>query len=182
MTDKKSTLWATAYHEAGHAVAATAYGKGIRRQGATIVPDLKGALGSVWMRKHIPGDPSVAYSLTGRMRLRIEEDIMVSLAGPIAQRCFRPSSVRSHHGRGDHEAAIDLLMYIVGDERELKAYWRLLMVRTENFVRLPFRWMQIEAIAKALMEKKDAWPRRTQAAICRRPGRAYQLEAAAFAR
>jgi hypothetical protein len=36
MTDKKSTLWATAYHEAGHAVAALAYGKGIRRQGATI--------------------------------------------------------------------------------------------------------------------------------------------------
>jgi hypothetical protein len=94
MTDKKSTLWATAYHEAGHAVAAMAYGKGIRRQGATIVPDPKrGAAGTVYMLKHIPGDPSVggAYrgdSLTGRMRLRIEEDIIVSLAGPVAQRCF----------------------------------------------------------------------------------------------
>jgi hypothetical protein len=59
MTDKKSALWAIAYHEAGHAVAAMAYGKGIRRQGAAIVLDLKGAVGSVWMRKHIPGDPSV---------------------------------------------------------------------------------------------------------------------------
>jgi hypothetical protein len=164
LTDKKSTLWATAYHEAGHAVAAMAYGKGIRRQGATIVPDPKrGAAGTVYMLKHIPGDPSVggAYrgdSLTGRMRLRIEEDIIVSLAGLVAQRCFRPSSVRSHHGRSDHEAALDLLTYIVGDERELKAYWRLLRVRTENFVRSPPRWMQIEAIAKALMEKKTLGP------------------------
>jgi hypothetical protein len=154
--DKKSTLWATAYHEAGHAVAAMAYGKGIRRQGATIVP-AKGELGSVWMLKHIPGDPSVDL-LTPRMRVRIEEDIIVSLAGGAAQRKFRPSSVRSYHARSDREAAIDLLMYIVGDERELKAYWRLLMVRTENFVRLPFRWMQIEAIAKALMEKKALGP------------------------
>jgi hypothetical protein len=164
MTDKKGTLWATAYHEAGHVVAALAYGKGIRRQGATIVPNLKrGAAGTVYMLKHIPGDPSAggAYRgdrLTGRMRLRIEEDVMVSLAGPAAQRCFRPSSVRSHHGRSDHEAALDLLTYMVGDERELQAYWRWLMVRTENFVRLPPRWMQIEAIAKALIEKKTLGP------------------------
>jgi hypothetical protein len=94
------------------------------------------------------------HLLTGRMCLRIEEDVMVSLAGGVAQRCFRPSSVRSYHSRSDHESALGLLMYIVGDERELKAYWRLLMVRTENFVRLPFRWMQIEAIAKALMKKR----------------------------
>ena len=108
-------LWATAYHEAGHAVAALAYGKGIRRQGATIVRNAEGAAGSVYMLKHIPGDPSVD-SLTGRMRLRIEEDVIVLLAGGIAQREFRASSLRSYHGRSDHEAAIDLLMYIVGDE------------------------------------------------------------------
>jgi hypothetical protein len=96
--------------------------------------------------------------VTDVLILRIEEDVMVSLAGGVAQRCFRPSSVRSYHSRSDRESAIDLLMYIVGDERELKAYFRLLMVRTENFVRLPFRWMQIEAIAKALMEKKTLSP------------------------
>jgi hypothetical protein len=152
-TVKKSTLWATAYHEAGHAVAAMAYGKGIRRQGATIIPNLRGAAGSVYMTMHIPGDPSVD-SLTRRMRLRIEEDVMVMLAGGIAQRCFRPSSVRNHHGRSDRDAAYDLLMHTVADERELQAYWRLLIVRTENFVRLPVRWRQIEAAAKALMEKK----------------------------
>jgi hypothetical protein len=77
-------LWATAYHEAGHVVAAIAYRRGIRRQGATIVPT-KGVAGSVWMLKHIPGDPSVDM-LTGRMRLRIEEDVIVSLAGGAAQR------------------------------------------------------------------------------------------------
>jgi hypothetical protein len=120
MTDKKSPLWATAYHEAGHAVAAIAYGKGIRRQGAPIVPDAEGALGSVWMLKHIPGDPS-AGTLNGRMRLRIEEDVIVKLAGGAAHRKFRPSSVRSYHSRTDNESAIDLLSYVVGDERELKA-------------------------------------------------------------
>jgi hypothetical protein len=156
-------LWATAYHEAGHVVAALAYRKGIRRQGTTIFPDAEGALGSVYMLKHIPGDPSVGGSyrgdlLTGRMRLRIEDDVIVSLAGGAAQRKFRPSSVRSYHGQSDNEAANDLLMYIVRDERELKAYWRLLMVRTENFVRNPMRWMQIEAIAKALMERKTHSP------------------------
>jgi hypothetical protein len=150
---KSTILWATAYHEAGHAVAAMAYGKGIRRQGATIVPDAERAAGSVYMLKHVPGDPSVDL-LTGRMRLRIEEDVIVSLAGGVAQREFRASSIRSYHGRSDREAAIDLLSYITGDERELKAYWRLLVVRTENFVRNAPRWMQIEAVAKALMEKK----------------------------
>jgi hypothetical protein len=157
-------LWAVAYHEAGHVVAALAYRRGIRRQGATIVPDAEGAGGSVSMLKHIPGDPSVSGSyrggdlLTGRMRLRIEEDVMVSLAGGIAQREFRPASVRSYHGRSDRKAANDLLLYVVRNERELRAYWRLLTIRTENFVRLPFRWMQIEAIAKALMEKNTLGP------------------------
>jgi hypothetical protein len=116
MTEQR--LWATAYHEAGHVVAAIAHGKGIRRQGATIIPDLKrGAAGTVYMLKHIPGDPSVAGAYrgdrqTGRMQLRIEEDVIVSLAGGVAQRKFRPSSVRSYHWRSDREAAIDLLMYI----------------------------------------------------------------------
>jgi hypothetical protein len=157
-------LWATAYHEAGHVVAALAYGKGIRRQGATIVPDLKrGAAGNVYMLKHIPGDPSVGGAYrgdrqTGRMRLRIEEDVIVRLAGGAAQRRFRPSSVRSYHSRTDNESATDLLMYIVGDERELKAYWRWLMVRTENFVRCPPRRMQIQSVAKALMERKTLSP------------------------
>jgi len=150
-------LWATAYHEAGHVVAALAYGKGIRRQGATIIPDAE-ALGTVHTLKHIPGDPSVDL-LTGRMRLRIEEDVIVSLAGGAAQRKFRPSSVRSHHVRRDQVAADRLLDYITVSERERHAYWRWLMVRAEDFVDDSFRWMQIEAVAKALMEKKTLGPK-----------------------
>lgn len=150
-------LWATAYHEAGHVVAAIAYRKGIRRQGATIVPDAKGAARSVYMLKHIPGNPEVDL-LTGRMRLRIEEDVIVSLAGRAAQHKFRPSSVRNYHARSDYHAAGDLLLYIVGDMGELEAYWRWLQVRTENFVANPMRWKQIEAVAKNLMERKTLRP------------------------
>jgi hypothetical protein len=65
----------------------------------------------------------------------------------------------------------------VGDEREPKAYLGLLMVRTENFVRTPMRWMQIEAIAKALMEKKTLGPGELRQLYVDAPGRAIQLEA-----
>jgi hypothetical protein len=146
-------LWAVAYHEAGHVVAALAYRRGIRRQGATIVPDAEGAVGSVSMLKHIPGDPSVDAH-TGKMRLRIEEVVLVSLAGGAAQRKHRPSSVRSYRARSDYDSAADLLIRIVGDVRELEAYFRWLMVRAENFVANPIHWLQIEAVAKALMERK----------------------------
>jgi hypothetical protein len=39
-----------------------------------------------------------------------------------------------------------------------EAYGRLLTIRTENFVRLRFRWTQIQAVANTLMEKKTLSP------------------------
>jgi hypothetical protein len=88
------------------------------------------------------------------MRLKVENRVIVALAGPVAQRTFRASSVRRHHGPSDHQGAIDLLSYFAGSSRQLEAYFKWLRVRTEDFVHSPVWWTQIDAIAAALLVHK----------------------------
>jgi hypothetical protein len=48
------------------------------------------------------------------------------LAGPAAQRRFRPSSWRSWHGGRDHEAAVDLALRLNGHEDAATAFLKWL--------------------------------------------------------
>jgi hypothetical protein len=58
---------ATAYHEAGHAVAAMQIGVGIGRKGLSIVPG-EGFAGFVHVLKGFSGNPEL--EVTGSMRLK----------------------------------------------------------------------------------------------------------------
>jgi hypothetical protein len=146
-------LEAVAYHEAGHAVVAFFLFTGIRKKGASIVADEETA-GRVHMRTTFNGDPNrLKYESSLRFRDGLEKAAMRSLAGEIAQRRFRPSSVRRHHAASDRETVMDCLAHLSEcDEELMRAYLKLLTIRTRNMV--AFYWPEITAVAEALTEKK----------------------------
>lgn len=148
-------LWATAYHEAGHAVIALYLGIGLGRHGVSIRPD-EDTHGHVGLRRGFRGNPETQNS--DRVRLGLERRAMVSLAGHEAQRQFRSSSVRRHHASQDRANAADCLSFNVGSSEELTAYLHLLQIRVRQIVKLPHIWAQITAVAAALIEKRQLTP------------------------
>ena len=103
-----ASLEVTAFHEAGHAVAA--WHAGLEIHSATIVPTprLDGCVthANPLYGVHLDCDGS------DEARLRAEAAIIVLLAGPAAQRRHNPRSWRSWYGSSDHERAADLAMRI----------------------------------------------------------------------
>jgi hypothetical protein len=145
---KYQQLRATAYHEAGHAVAAYVQGIGIGRKGVSVVRD-GDTDGRVYAHKGFNGNPE--YDRSGT-RLGAERRTVVTLAGEAAQRKFRVSSVRRYHAGSDWDNAVNLMSHFVASDRELSAYLELLRVRAEQLVENPECWAMIDAVATALME------------------------------
>lgn len=137
-------LEVTAYHEAGHAIAA--WRQRIAISSVTIKPgeDYSGRL--LFGRSRTPN----LDEATDRARLWSERRIITALAGPIAQRKYRPSSVRGWHAREDYHVAADLALHIQGSGKLATAYLRWLNVSTEALVSA--NWTHIEAVAAALLE------------------------------
>lgn len=137
-------LKSVAYHEAGHAAVAIRLGIGIGRKGVTIIPD-KHTLGWAQIRKGFSGNPD--YETSGRMRLKIENRVLVLLAGLHA----------SQSGEGcedDLRRAWNLLEYFCGSHEEVQAYLDWLNIRAKQLVESEVCKVKIEAIAQALLEKK----------------------------
>lgn len=153
-------LWATAFHEAGTAVAAVHLRVGIGRLGVSIVPS-EGSAGTCHALKTFSGNPDA--HATDRMRLGAEKRAIILFAGPAAQRKYRSSSIRNYHGHSDRHSAIDLMDYFVGSNRELEAYLNWLRIRAEQLVANPFAWKTIEAVAAALFESKHLTAREIKA-------------------
>jgi hypothetical protein len=85
------------------------------------------------------------------MRVRLEHQAMVLLAGGIAERRF---TGRANHvgAMSDYEKAADFAMACSGSERATSAFLKWLETVTEDVVR--DRWAAIEAVAAALFERK----------------------------
>jgi len=141
---------ATAYHEAGHAVAC--YYLGVKVKSATVVPDKdKGTHGHVRYEKMFRGlDPEI--DLSGRARLQMERNIIISLAGAAAQRRYSKQSWRHYHGASDFDAVADLALRIGGDSDGANKFLDWLDHRTDQLVKT--RWQDIECVARALLERK----------------------------
>jgi ATP-dependent Zn protease len=107
---------ATAYHEAGHAVAALHLGRVVKT--VSIVPDEE-TFGRVahypitgkWLQPDVHID--------ARTRDYLEDVITIMLAGPVAE--------RKAHGRwnhigasGDRKVALNTALHLVGSERQLR--------------------------------------------------------------
>jgi hypothetical protein len=112
---REAVRWSVAFHEAGYAV--VAWRRGFKVHGATIVPSLD-FLVSVQHANPLRGI-HLEWAGSGRARLRVEAEIVVLLAGPAAQRRFKPRSWRSYHGVSDHERAVDLAMAVCSSEKQL---------------------------------------------------------------
>src|SRR5262245_54406910 len=139
---------ATAYHEAGHALAAWKNGIGIRR--ISIVP--KGdKLGRLQRRTPLR---AIHFEWDGsdRARMRAEKLIEVSLAGPAAQRRFKPSSFRHCQAHSDHRQAVDLADYLNGNSEQAQLYLRWMERRASDLV--ANFWPLVEALALVLLERR----------------------------
>ncbi len=136
---------ATAYHEAGHAVAAWRHRMKLRS--ATIIPasDYSGVVEHQNPLRGIRLD----YDGSDRARMRAESAIIISLAGPAAQKRFNPRSWRSYHGASDFELVTDLALRLNGDGNTATAYCTWLSLVADNLV--SGSWRFIEMIAQALL-------------------------------
>ncbi len=147
---KEKNRRSTAYHEAGHAVAQARFKLKIKR--VSIVEDvdslgvMRGRLATILSR--------AIHDNSGKMRLNVESDVIVCLAGMAAQSAFMPRSVRKHHARGDHEIAVRLLNIITASNEELTAYVKLLEIRAKQLMKRRCIRVQVKALAKALLIRK----------------------------
>jgi hypothetical protein len=152
LRDRRSPLVieSTAYHEAGHAVVAWLQGVGLSRASIVLEPGRHGHVRHHWMFGGMPPPDSVLPGASAKFRL--EKNVRISLAGPLAQKKFNARTYRSWHGESDHNQAADGVNYLAGPDDEFTAYWKLLEVQTRNLLNL--NWPLVEAVAAALLERR----------------------------
>ena len=157
---RPSRIERTAYHEAGHAVAA--YLRRLRFTSISIIP-YRGTLG----RCEFSEAPIVvdlnAHSIE-HARRRIETLIIVSLAGGVAE-CLVTGR---HNWRGAHADLHDAARYasfVTGSEDELGAYVRWLWEHTKMLLASPPCWLAVQQLAVVLVEDGRVGERRARKII-----------------
>ena len=144
----RKQLESTAYHEAGHAVAALALGRGVKC--VSIVPGEE-ILGHCAHHKLRSFQPDIHTN--GRTLRRIEQSILILLAGGEAEAKFRGR--HNHIGaERDYQDAIDLAMCVFGSEEETEAYLRWLLIRARNLITSLVNWPIVEHVAAELLARK----------------------------
>jgi ATP-dependent Zn protease len=142
----------TAYHEAGHAIVTWRLGRKVSR--VSIVPG-KGFLGMAGhvrflskadLRNIEVGD---IPPLTQR---RMENQMVVLLAGQAAQRRYNPRSVRNYHSRDDRDLAFEVLGHLTGIPDTAGAYYRLMKLRARDIVSA--NWRAIDILAQELLQRR----------------------------
>lgn len=96
---KNGALAATAYHEAGHAVASLYLFRPIRK--VTIIPDKKSGNAGACHNKGRRYLEGIDVQISGRKRDRMFDEIKIYFAGMKAQRRFNKRSVRNWQGSQD---------------------------------------------------------------------------------
>ena len=148
-------LATVAHHEAGHAVAA--FHVGMECKALSIVANDEAGV----YPEHNPyfSNDDVAglesSDLTGDMRMRIENDAFVSLAGPWAQKEFNPRGFRRAHAESDRYQAVKLLSYVRGDNEILDHYYKMMDLEARNFVRDKLKWAIIHHLAGVLLDQPE---------------------------
>ena len=131
----------TAYHEAGHALAAWTLKIPFKR--VSVV-----AAAETW---HVLYPALSDWDSTPpRARDRLERKMIVSLAGGEAERLI---SGRSNHrgARSDYRNVWDIVSRLAGSIEEAGAYSRWLSLRARSLIRAPQHRPSLDALAAALM-------------------------------
>jgi hypothetical protein len=148
-------LKATAFHEAGHAVAALALGFSVKV--ATIEPGSDPETGRP-SSGHIEYDPQEilrgAEQDVRRLAVEtlIKRQAIVSFAGPAAQAIARPGTRIRAGAIGDHEHIARTIGLLCRDMESEKALRRWCENEARGLVKA--RWSHIEAVALALLERR----------------------------
>ena len=136
---RRSAREATAYHEAGHAVAAA-----LRRvpfKYVTVEQDEeRGSTGHTMF--------------TGRSPKSLEDHFargVVTLAGEAAQRRFNPRTVRRHHGGGDRKTVVDLALQVCHSGEEATLLAKLWDIQAQSLVKACSA--SVDEVAQALLER-----------------------------
>lgn len=186
MTANDDLRWATAVHEAGHAVAAHVLGRGIRRATLEEGEDTLGHVekyqrGPRWferLEEAQSGGPGGSL-IEARFRRAVERDVMIALAGGLAQREFlgheiedtgagldrRPPelavALSEKHGGdpedwsrsitgGDYLKCVTLVNAVSSGPDEASAYLDWLTERTKSMLAFPMFRPAVEAVAETL--------------------------------
>ena len=144
-------LESTAYHEAGHGV--VAWLKGVRTRKLSIIPD-EGSFGRHIHHPYFSGI-NLDFDESPRAQRRAENMVLVLCAGPAAQRRFNPKGFRSHHASDDWHQAIQLLSHLESDNEVVQVYYDMFELKARNLVASPVYWPCIEAVAEALLERRQ---------------------------
>jgi len=140
---------ATAYHEAGHAVAACVLHLVLRQKGISIIPDEDSDGRTHLVHPMRNSKPEIDRS--DRNQIRAERYAVVVLAGREAQLRYRGSNIRPYHYHNDYQNAAELIEYFVASHEELNAHLRLLQVRAKNLFENDEIWRCTQAVAIALL-------------------------------
>jgi len=152
---------AVAYHEAGHAVMRLHLGRRLVR--VTIKP--KGdSLGHMLQPK-----TKIDIQWFGedwRTRRWAETEIMVSMAGPEAEK--RLTGRRNNAGAvSDGENVANVAMKAEGDGELATAFIRWLELKVAACLASPAVWVQVEAVAAALLERETLSGEEVRSTACR---------------
>lgn len=175
MPEARRPSEASAYHEAGHAVASHFLGRSFIKVSLDRAAD--GTLG--WVGHGPPGEwvePDV--EVDGRTRRKVEQEIMILIAGSVCEETFAgemegriggPVSPNLQdfvalHG-GDVDQAMTLAGYASASAGEAAAYLEWLWHRTFNLIRRPGFWPAVEALAAELVRVRTLDYRRARRVI-----------------
>ena len=128
---------ATAYHEAGHAVAALAQDRPVHR--VSVLPNQE-HLGKCEFRKGVQRG-SVDF---------IEQEILISLAGMVAE--ARHTGRYDRGGAGRDLRHLRTLALQRATEKQLDRYERRMLAKVENLMNDDAIWAAVESIAAELMK------------------------------
>ncbi|MCZ6689591.1 MAG: hypothetical protein O7H41_08320 [Planctomycetota bacterium] len=164
MKRRRSRQELTAYHEAGHAVAAVSL---CRRLGkVTILPDpeLKSeghcVLGPI-------GKFNADIEWNRRTELKAERDIILFLAGVTAEKIVTGRYPAKMFESSDLRKVTDLAWRVEGDDEKITAYLRGMQERTKALLQSPRAWAAVKALASALLEDEEIRPRTARGLITR---------------
>ena len=146
----------TAYHEAGHAVAAFFLRLPFRH--ITIEPEGE-SLGHVLCDNALGKKTDLhindaLYEMNARVERRIEASVICDFAGLAAEAKY----AGRHDWRGaasDFHNSVKYASYVCGCvQEETEAYLKLQRIRAKNMMNVGFQWAAVEALAEALLERR----------------------------
>ena len=140
---------ATAYHEAGHAVAAIENRVKLIR--VSIIPDDDSSGRCNYTYPEWKGSPDSENN--SKWRYRLEKLAIGTLSGMAAEGLYLGHDPEDGY-EDDQHRAICYLSYLTGSNEELGAYFEWIKRRARGLVRTPIVRLTIEAVAEVLLDKQ----------------------------